>query len=84
MLRRPAAGTPRASCLGMQDRIAPSKRLRNWHRITKSELPLKSYARDLALDGRTGPARERQAVARAWLASKAFARRGACTQVSRG
>jgi hypothetical protein len=56
-----------------KDRLIQSKRLRNWHRVTEQYIPLKVYARALALDGSTGPARERQAVARAWLASKAAA-----------
>lgn len=56
------------------DRLVPGKRLRNWHRITNgikgTPQPLRAYARMLAAAGSTGPDRERQAVAKAWLASK--------------
>ena len=57
-----------------QDTCIPGKRLRNWHRLTQPSdqrrIPLRAYARQLARTSDTAADRERQIVARAWLAGK--------------
>jgi hypothetical protein len=53
------------------DRVVPSKRLRNWHRRSKTDTSLKAYVRLLASGRETGSDVPRdRAIARAWLASK--------------
>jgi hypothetical protein len=67
----PTPGTGRGCRPG---RSVPGKRLRNWHRIANSvntdKLSLRAFARGLAANGSSPSARELQAVAKAWLASK--------------
>jgi hypothetical protein len=60
-----------APIIPQSTRCIPGKRLRNWHRKSGADwASLRSFARMLVRTADTASDRDRQVVARAWLAGK--------------